>query len=149
MRGAILAIGDELTCGYRLDTHSQAIARRLATVPLDVVAHLTVGDDIQAICDGLRAVLRAADVVVAAGGLGPTEDDVTRQAVAGFFGRSLVEDAEAVERIRLERIENAVDSPEPLTDRETLQLVRGVTPRISELIIHAGYKFVLPILWPF
>jgi N utilization substance protein A len=49
---------------------------------------------------------------------------------------------EAVERIRLERIENAVDSPEPLTDRETLQLVRGVTPRIAELIIHAGYKTV-------
>ncbi len=49
---------------------------------------------------------------------------------------------EAVERIRLERIESAATSPELLGDRETLQMVRGVTPRIAELIIHSGYRTV-------
>ena len=46
MRIAILAVGDELTCGYRLDTNSQAISRRLTLLPADVVLHLTVGDDL-------------------------------------------------------------------------------------------------------
>lgn len=100
MKAAILTIGDELTCGYRLDTNTQTIAHRLAAVPLDVVLHLTVGDDEGAIRRGLEVALEAADVVVVAGGLGPTEDDLTRRAVAAHFGLPLVEDAEALARIR-------------------------------------------------
>ncbi len=100
MKAAILTIGDELTCGYRLDTNSQAISRRLATVPLDVILHLTVEDGTEAIHKGLRTALDAAGVVIATGGLGPTEDDLTRQAVATYFGLELVEDAEALARIR-------------------------------------------------
>ena len=100
MRGAVLAIGDELTCGYQLDTNSQAISRRLASVPVDVVLHLAVGDTMEEIQWGLRIVLDVADVVIATGGLGPTEDDLTRQAIAATFGLELVEDAEALARIR-------------------------------------------------
>jgi nicotinamide-nucleotide amidase len=100
MRAAILAIGDELTCGYRLDTNSQVVARHLSAIPLDVVLHLSVEDHLAAIQSGLRTVLEAAQVIVVAGGLGPTEDDVTRQAVAASFDRSLVEDRHALERIR-------------------------------------------------
>lgn len=100
MRAAILAVGDELTCGYRLDTNSQAIAQRLTAVPLDVVLHIAVGDEMTAIQNALQTALTAAEVVVITGGLGPTEDDLTRQAVAAFFKRPLVEDAEALARIR-------------------------------------------------
>ena len=100
MKAAILTIGDELTCGYRLDTNSQAISRRLALLPAEVVLHLTVGDDLDAIHRGLRTALDVADVVIATGGLGPTEDDLTRQAVAAYFGLELVEDAEALAHIR-------------------------------------------------
>ena len=100
MRAAVVAIGDELTCGFRLDTNSQAISRRLATVPLEVVAHLTVGDSVEAIQTGLRTALGMAEVVVVAGGLGPTEDDLTRQAVAAHFGLDLVEDGVALSDIR-------------------------------------------------
>ena len=100
MRAAILAIGDELTCGYRLDTNSQAISRRLSAVPVDVIMHLTVNDDLEAIRQGLRTVLGVADVLVVTGGLGPTEDDLTRQAIADYFGLELVEDAGALARIR-------------------------------------------------
>lgn len=100
MRAAVLAVGDELICGYRLDTNSQAISRRLASVPIEVVVHLTVGDDLEAIQRGLRAVLEVADVIVVTGGLGPTEDDMTRHAIAAYFGLELVEDAEALTRIQ-------------------------------------------------
>jgi nicotinamide-nucleotide amidase len=100
MRAAILTIGDELTCGYRLDTNSQALSRRLALLPADVILHLSVGDDLEAIHMGLDVALEVADVLVITGGLGPTEDDLTRQAVAAHFGLELVEDAEALARIR-------------------------------------------------
>jgi nicotinamide-nucleotide amidase len=100
MKAAILTIGDELTCGYRLDTNSQAISRRLSLLPAEVVLHLSVGDDYGAIHTGLQVALDAADVVVVTGGLGPTEDDLTRQAIAAHFDLALVEDAEALNRIR-------------------------------------------------
>ena len=100
MKVAILTIGDELTCGYRLDTNSQAISRRLSLLPAEVTLHLTVGDDLEVIQRGLHTALDVADVVVITGGLGPTEDDLTRHAVAAHFGLELVEDAEALVRIR-------------------------------------------------
>jgi nicotinamide-nucleotide amidase len=100
MKAAILTIGDELTCGYRLDTNSQVISRRLSLLPAEVVLHLSVGDDYGAIHTGLRVAHDVADVVVVTGGLGPTEDDLTRQAIAAYFDLALIEDAEALDRIR-------------------------------------------------
>ncbi len=100
MKAAILTIGDELTCGYRLDTNTQTISRRLALLPAEVVLHLTVGDELEAVHRGLCTALEVAEVLIVTGGLGPTEDDLTRQAIAAHFDRELVEDAEALERIR-------------------------------------------------
>ena len=114
MRAAILAVGDELTCGYILDTNSQLISRRLAALPADVVLHLSVGDSLLAIQAGLHMALYmtdaasgadapedvAASAVIVAGGLGPTEDDLTRQAVAAHFGIPLVEDVQALSHIQ-------------------------------------------------
>lgn len=100
MKAAVLTIGDELTCGYRLDTNSQAISRRLVSVPIDVTLHLTVGDTFEDIQRGLRITLGVADIVIATGGLGPTEDDLTRQTIAAHFGLELVEDSEALARIQ-------------------------------------------------
>ena len=111
MKAAVLTIGDELTCGYRLDTNSQAISRRLVSVPIDVALHLTVGDTFEDIQRGLHTTLGVADVVIATGGLGPTEDDLTRQTIAAHFGLELVEDPEALARIAVPRLlaaQNAV-----------------------------------------
>ncbi len=106
MKAAVLTIGDELTCGYQLDTNSQFISRRLAALPADVVLHISVGDDLQAIHTALHVAMHVTGaggepaVVVISGGLGPTEDDLTRQAVAAHFGLALVEDADALAHIR-------------------------------------------------
>jgi len=100
MKAAILAIGDELTCGYRLDTNSQTISRRLAAMSVEVVLHLTVGDEVEVIHEGLRAALEKADILIITGGLGPTEDDLTRQTIAAYFDLPLVENAKALALLR-------------------------------------------------
>jgi nicotinamide-nucleotide amidase len=100
VRAAILAIGDELTSGYRIDTNSQAISARLTPLPVEVVLHVTVGDKPTAMKVGLRTALDAAECVIVTGGLGPTEDDLTRHVIASHFGLHLKENAEALARMR-------------------------------------------------
>lgn len=141
MRAAILAIGDELTCGYRLDTNSQAIARWLSAVPLDVVLHMSVGDDPAAIQDGLRTVFQAAEVIVVSGGLGPTQDDLTRQQVAAFFHRPLLQDAGALTRIRERFARRGREMPER-------NRVQALVPAGSETIQNdwgTAAGFYLPV----
>ena len=100
MQAAILTVGDELTCGYRLDTNSQAISRHLAAVPVGVVLHVSVGDDVGNIHEGLASTLAAAAVVIITGGLGPTEDDITRRVIAAHFDLDLVENPDALTRLQ-------------------------------------------------
>ncbi len=141
MKAAILTIGDELTCGYQLDTNSQTVARRLALLPAEVVLHLTVGDDLEAIQRALRIALDVADIVIVSGGLGPTEDDLTRQAVAACFGLELVEDAEALARIRERFARRGRTMPE--SNRVQAQVPAGSTIIYNERGTAAG--FYLPV----
>ena len=96
----IIAIGDELTTGQRLDTNSQWLAERLTELGVDVMFHTTVGDDLAANVAVFRAAIDRADVVVSTGGLGPTADDLTREAIAAATGVELVQDEASLEHIR-------------------------------------------------
>lgn len=100
MRAEIIAIGDELTSGQRLDTNSQWLSERLGEIGVPVMFHTTVGDDLEANVAVFRAAIDRADIVVATGGLGPTADDLTREALALAAGVELVEDAAALAHIR-------------------------------------------------
>src|SRR3972149_1051022 len=100
MRAEIIAIGDELSTGQRLDTNSQWLAERLTELGVDVMFHTTVGDDLEANVAVFRAAIDRADIVVSTGGLGPTADDLTRESIAVATGVELVDDAAALEQIR-------------------------------------------------
>ena len=82
MRAEVIAIGDELTGGQRLDTNSQWLSQQLALLGVPVTHHTTVGDDHDAIVDVLATACRRSAIVLVSGGLGPTADDLTRQAIA-------------------------------------------------------------------
>jgi nicotinamide-nucleotide amidase len=99
MRCALLTIGDELLIGQVADTNAAYLAERLEATGHQVVMHLTVGDTAEAIGEALGYALRRANVVIATGGLGPTEDDLTRDVVAGYFGVEQREDAATMKRI--------------------------------------------------
>lgn len=100
VRTEILAIGDELVAGHRIDTNSAWLAERLRRLGVPPVRHTTVGDELSELSDAIRDLARRSDVVISTGGLGPTQDDLTRQALALAAGVELELDESMVERIR-------------------------------------------------
>lgn len=100
MRAEVIAIGDELTSGQRLDTNSQWLSQQLEEIGVTVMFHSTVGDDLEADTQVFREAVRRADVVVSTGGLGPTADDLTREAIAAATGTDLVLDEAVLEHVR-------------------------------------------------
>lgn len=93
---AVVSIGDELTLGQKLDTNSQWISRRLVDRGVVVREHVTLDDDAGAIACALERLSHEADLIVVTGGLGPTADDLTRDALARVLGEDLIEDASAL-----------------------------------------------------
>jgi nicotinamide-nucleotide amidase len=100
MKAEILSIGSELTSGQNLDTNSQWLSRRLAEVGIPVGWHTTIADDLEANIEAFRIAAGRARLVIATGGLGPTLDDLTREAVARAAGVELVFHPESFEQIK-------------------------------------------------
>jgi nicotinamide-nucleotide amidase len=99
-RAAILAVGSEMLTPLRVDTNSLFITEQLNLLGIEVVWKSVVGDDRTELAAVLRLALDRADLVVCSGGLGPTDDDVTREVVAALVGRPLEEDPAITERLR-------------------------------------------------
>jgi len=119
IRAEVIAIGDELTSGARLDTNSQWISRRLGELGIPVSFHTTVGDDLDANIAVFRTAMSRADVVVVTGGLGPTEDDLTRSALARATGTKLALDQQALDTIR-SRFANRKRGMPPSNERQAM-----------------------------
>jgi len=100
MLAEVIAIGDELTSGERLDTNSQWLSQRLTQLGVEVRYHSTVGDDLDANIAVFCAAIARAEVVVCTGGIGPTADDLTREAMARAVGVDLVRDPASLDYIR-------------------------------------------------
>ena len=99
MRCDVLAIGTELLLGQIVDTNSSWIGEHLAMVGIDTMEHRKVGDNLPRMIAALSEMLEKADAVVVCGGLGPTQDDVTREAIAAVMGVELERREELVEHI--------------------------------------------------
>jgi competence/damage-inducible protein CinA-like protein len=99
MKAEIIAIGNELVSGQALDTNSQWLSRELGGLGIAVHYHTTLGDILDENVAALRVAIARADFVVLSGGLGPTQDDLTRQALADVAGVPLVEDPASLEAI--------------------------------------------------
>ena len=93
---AVLIIGDEVLSGRTQDTNLNTLARFLAALGIDLMEARTVGDRKPQIIEALNALRAAHDYVFTTGGIGPTHDDITADAVASAFGVSLAEHPEAL-----------------------------------------------------
>ena len=100
MRVEILAIGTELVSGAKTDTNSGWLARRLGDLGLTARFITLLGDDHADNLDAFRTAAARSDVVLTTGGLGPTQDDLTREIVAELRGVPLIEDRDSLEAIR-------------------------------------------------
>ena len=110
-RAAIIAVGSELLTPFRTDTNSLFVTSTLNDLGIEVVAKLIVGDRRDELSSAIAECLRRADLLVLTGGLGPTDDDVTRQAAADALGLALREDPTIVERIRARFARRGVEMP--------------------------------------
>ena len=123
LRAEILAIGSELLTPFRTDSNSLFITARLNDLGISVVGKAVVGDRRDDLARALRLSLERADLVVLTGGLGPTDDDVTREAVAEALGLPLDEDPAIIERLRARFAARGLEMPE--INRRQAQVLRG------------------------
>ena len=108
----ILAVGDELAGGLTVDTNSAHFSRELAALGVRTLSHATVGDDRGEVERAVRELADRCDLLVISGGIGPTPDDLTREAVAAVLGDELIEHPEWTERIREIWSKRGRDMPE-------------------------------------
>src|SRR5688572_16062427 len=99
-RAAIIAVGSEMLGTTRIDTNSLYLTEHLNRIGIDVVAKAVVGDDRAQCAHVVRSLASTVDLLVVCGGLGPTDDDVTRDVVAEVFERPQAEDPAIVEHLR-------------------------------------------------
>ena len=100
MQAILISIGDELALGQTVDTNSAWLAARLAGLGIPTLKHETVADDLPALVETLTQAGQRADVVLVTGGLGPTPDDLTRDALARAMDVELKEDPDALTTLK-------------------------------------------------
>ena len=120
MLAEIIANGDEITSGKVLDTNSQWLSRELESLGIAVQYHTAVGDEFGSMVNVLRIAMSRVDVIIITGGLGPTADDLTRQAVADLAGVPLIEHPESLRHVQEIYRRRSVPVPENAR-RQTLQ----------------------------
>ena len=116
-KAAMVSIGNEILSGRTVDTNTAYLGRELLSVGLPVVSVYTVGDDVDSIIRMLNLAGADADFILATGGLGPTDDDVTRQAFAEFLGVELQLRDELLEKIQDFFVRRGLEMP----DRNRIQ----------------------------
>lgn len=125
MRAEILAVGSELLTPLRSDTNALYLTQKLLEAGVEVGARITVADDARLLESAFRTALLRADLVVSTGGLGPTEDDLTREAAAAALGRSLRRDDAILEALK-ERFARFGRAMAPVNEKQADVIEGGV-----------------------
>lgn len=125
MQLELLTIGDELLLGLTIDTNAAWLARELAGDGVSIVQRGSVGDDAPRIAAAVRDALDRTGGVITTGGLGPTADDLTKPSIAALFGREMVFDAEAWERLRQLWRERGRAGEPPDANRQQVMIPAG------------------------
>ncbi|MHB0913429.1 MAG: competence/damage-inducible protein A [Armatimonadota bacterium] len=100
MRAEIISVGTELLLGQIVDTNAPYLGRVLSALGIDVFYRVTVGDNRARLAESIATALGRADLVITIGGLGPTQDDLTKETVAEALGERMVDDPESERTIR-------------------------------------------------
>jgi nicotinamide-nucleotide amidase len=110
-KASIVTIGNEILIGHTVNTNASFLARKLLEIGIFVVGEHTVGDEEEAIVETFKLAAGEADIIVVTGGLGPTEDDLTRQALAKFLGMELELSEELLAKVEGKFRERGITMP--------------------------------------
>ncbi|WAM34976.1 competence/damage-inducible protein A [Caldicellulosiruptor morganii] len=99
MVAEIICVGTELLLGQIVNTNAQYLSQKLAELGIDLYFQTTVGDNLIRLKNAIEIASKRADILIFTGGLGPTSDDITREAVCEYFGKRLILDQEILHRI--------------------------------------------------
>ncbi|HFU3985017.1 TPA: competence/damage-inducible protein A [Streptococcus suis] len=99
MKAELIAVGTEILTGQIVNTNAQFLSEKCAELGIDVYFHTAVGDNANRLLSVLEVASQRSNLVILCGGLGPTEDDLTKQTLAAFLGRNLVFDDEAMAKL--------------------------------------------------
>ncbi|MGQ9581287.1 MAG: competence/damage-inducible protein A, partial [Armatimonadota bacterium] len=111
MRAEIISVGTELLLGQIVDTNAVYLSNLLPEYGIEIYYRITVGDNASRLSDALRASLSRADLVFTIGGLGPTQDDLTKETVAQVVGDEMVLDEEIASRLRAHFAARGIEMP--------------------------------------
>ncbi|HLP85357.1 MAG TPA: competence/damage-inducible protein A [Phycisphaerales bacterium] len=147
---AVVSVGDELTLGQTLDTNSKWISDRLVAMGIVPIEHVTVPDDLNAHVAAFTRLAQRVDVIICSGGLGPTQDDLTRDALAQAMSDTLIEDPIALAQVeawytsrgRVMSANNRLQALRP-TRGAALQNLHGTAPGLAGRVNHCDI-FCLP-----
>jgi nicotinamide-nucleotide amidase len=143
----ILTIGDEILYGHITDTNSQFISTALDKAGIQVIRKTSVGDNREAIVNGLKSAEAVADIIIITGGLGPTKDDITKKTLADYFQTTLVMDEAVlshVERLFASRgrVMNDLNKTQALVPANAQVIHNAVGTAPGMWIEHQGKVFI-------
>lgn len=124
-RAAVLAVGSEMLTPLRVDTNSLWITEQLDALGIPLAFKAVVGDERDELARMLRLALERADLVVLTGGLGPTDDDLTREVAAEVLGRPLAEDPAIADALRARFLRRGFTTPMPENNRRQAMVPAG------------------------
>ncbi|KKM08738.1 damage-inducible protein CinA [Clostridiales bacterium PH28_bin88] len=148
MKAELVFTGTELLLGQIVNTNAQYLSKELAAIGIDVYYHVTVGDNLARLVSTIRQAQGRSDLVIVGGGLGPTEDDLSREALAEALGVPLEEDPEVMAVLRQFFERRGYPMPEnnrkqALVPREGMILPNPIGTAPGLLLEHEGKTFVL------
>lgn len=137
MKAEIIAVGTEILTGQILNTNAQFLSEKLAEIGVDVYIQTAVGDNEARLLSVLEIARERSELVILTGGLGPTEDDLTKQTVAKFLGKNLVFDAQAQAKLNDFFAQRPDYARTPNNERQA-QIIQGATPLANETGLAVG-----------
>lgn len=137
MKAEIIAVGTEILTGQIVNTNAQFLSEKLAEIGVDVYFQTAVGDNEARLMSLLEIASSRSSLVILTGGLGPTEDDLTKQTLAKFLGKDLVFDPQAQEKLDIFFAHRPDYARTPNNERQA-QIVEGATPLPNETGLAVG-----------
>ncbi len=137
MKAEIIAVGTEILTGQIVNTNAQFLSEKLAEIGVDVYFQTAVGDNEARLLSLLEIASQRSNLVILTGGLGPTEDDLTKQTLAKFLGKDLVFDPQAQEKLDV-FFAHRPDYARTLNNERQAQIVEGATPLPNETGLAVG-----------